>query len=140
MSNLKYQANVAYLHTDETLLPESQKVWSAWNYISETDQLSKRAVGVSYLINKLQPLPFKEQIIVTLNPSHKPAADKTIKVINYEHPVFDQAAIEAQKKIHLIQDSKNTVFAGAYCGYGFHEDGLKAGVEVAKLLGVKVPW
>lgn len=140
LGNLKYQSNIAYLHTDESLLPESQKVWSAWNYISETDQLSNRAVGVSYLINKLQPLPFKQQIIVTLNPSHLPEAGKTIKIINYDHPIFDQAAIDSQKKIHLIQDSKHTFFAGAYCGFGFHEDGIKAGVEVAKLLGAKIPW
>lgn len=140
LSRVSYQPNVAYLHTDETLLPASKNIWSAWNYISETDKLNKRAVGVSYLINKLQPLPFNTSVIVTLNPPKEIAPEKIIRVFQYEHPVFDQSAIDAQKELHSVQGVNHSYFAGAWCGYGFHEDGLKSGIEVARLLGAKIPW
>lgn len=140
LGKIRYQPNTAYLHFDETLLPQSKRTWSAWNYISETDQLNKRSVAVSYLINKLQPLPFKAPIIVTLNPTHEPDPAKVIKVIEYEHPVFDGPAIEAQELLSSIQGKDRIYFAGAWCGYGFHEDGLRSGMDVAKLLGASIPW
>lgn len=140
LEKIRFQANKAYLHTDETLLPESKKTWSAWNYIAETDKLNKRSVAVSYLINKLQPLPFKSQVIVTLNPTHQPHPEKIIQVFDYEHPVFDGPAIEAQDLLASIQGSNKVYFAGAWSKYGFHEDGLNSGIEVAKLLGAKIPW
>lgn len=140
LNNVLYSENIAYLHFDKSLLPESSKVWSAWNYFSETDDKNNQAVAVSYLISKLQPLPFKVPIVVTLNPMRTPDPKKTIKKIIYHHPMFDQGAIDAQKKLISIQGQNNTFFAGAWCGYGFHEDGLKSGMEVAKLLGAKIPW
>lgn len=140
LENIRYQPNKAYLHTDSSLLPKSEKLWSAWNYISETDKLNKRAVAVSYLINKLQPLPFKTPVIVTLNPPHSPDPKKVLRIFEYDHPVFDQPAINSQALVHSIQGKNNTYFAGAWCGYGFHEDGLKSGIEVANLLGAKLPW
>ena len=140
LKSVTYQPNTAYLHFDETLLPKSKKVWSAWNYISETDQLNKKAVAVSYLINKLQPLPFKAPIIVTLNPTHAPDPKKIIQTFQYDHPMFDQKAIDAQKNLSLIQGKNNSYFAGAWCGHGFHEDGITSGRVVAGLLGAKTPW
>lgn len=140
LSSVRYQPNTAYLHFDESLLPDLKRTWSAWNYIAETDQLNKRSVAVSYLINKLQPLPFKTPIIVTLNPTHDPDPKKIIRKFMYEHPVFDAPAILAQKELSTIQGRENIYFAGAWCGYGFHEDGLVSGMEVAKLLGAKIPW
>lgn len=140
LEKVEYSENIAYLHYDKSHLPDSQNVWSAWNYFSETDANSKQAVAVSYLISKLQPLPFKEPIIVTLNPMRVPDPSKTIKTIIYHHPLFDQKAIDAQKMLSEIQGDNHTYFAGAWCGYGFHEDGLKSGIVVAKMLGAKVPW
>jgi predicted NAD/FAD-binding protein len=140
LEKIRYQPNKAYLHTDSSLLPKSEKLWSAWNYISKTDKLNKRAVAVSYLINKLQPLPFKTPVIVTLNPPHSPDPKKVLRIFEYDHPVFDQPAINSQTLVHSIQGKNNTYFAGAWCGYGFHEDGLKSGIEVANLLGAKLPW
>lgn len=140
LRKVEYSENIAYLHHDESHLPDSKTVWSAWNYFSETDVNNKQAVAVSYLISKLQPLPFKEQIIVTLNPVRVPDPAKTIKKIIYHHPLFDQKAIDAQKMLAEIQGNNNTFFAGAWCGYGFHEDGLKSGIAVAKMLGAKIPW
>lgn len=140
LSKVRYQKNQAYLHWDQALLPDSKQVWSAWNYTSQTDQTNQNAVTVTYLINKLQPLPFEDPIMVTLNPIHLPDENKTFKVIEYEHPVFDQPAIDAQKKLSTIQNKNNALFAGAWCGYGFHEDGLKAGISAANILGVKASW
>ena len=140
LEKIEYSENVAYLHYDESHLPDSKNVWSAWNYFSETDSDGTRAVEVSYLISKLQPLPFQAPIIVTLNPKRRPDPAKTIKSIIYHHPLFDQKAIDAQKKLQEIQGTNNTYFAGAWCGYGFHEDGLKSGIAVAKMLGAEIPW
>lgn len=140
LDNVQYSENIAYLHYDKSLLPDSKKVWSAWNYFSETDEKNKQGVAVSYLISKLQPLPFNVPIVVTLNPMRAPAADKIIKKIIYHHPMFDQKAIDSQKKLSAIQGQNNTYFSGAWCGYGFHEDGLLSGMNVARMLGAKIPW
>jgi len=126
---IKYQHNRAVLHTDTTCLPQNQGTWSAWNYQSRGS--AEPQVCVHYLINKLQPLPFKTPVIVSLNPIDEPDAPGVIASYDYAHPVFDKAAIAAQQDLHLIQGNNNTWFAGAWTGYGFHEDGLKSGLAVA---------
>ncbi len=140
LTPVRYQSNTAYLHWDDKLLPESKIIWSAWNYISQIDALNKREVCVSYLISKLQPLPCTKPIIVTLNPSQEPSAEKMIKKIIYHHPVFDRHCIDSQNQLRDIQGQNHTYFAGAWCGYGFHEDGLNSGIHVASLLNAGVPW
>jgi len=95
---------------------------------------------VSYLINRLQPLPFEAPVVVSLNPFTEPAADKTFRRIEYAHPVFDQGAIDAQAALPALQGRNRSWFAGAWTGYGFHEDGLKSAVAVAEGMGVEVPW
>jgi predicted NAD/FAD-binding protein len=127
-----YQPNVAVLHTDTSCLPEKKSTWSAWNYQSKNSK--EPQVCVHYLINKLQPLPFKENVIVSLNPIDAPAPEKVISTFDYAHPVFDSAAIVAQQKLPTIQGKHNTWFAGAWTGYGFHEDGLKSGIAVAQAI------
>jgi predicted NAD/FAD-binding protein len=91
-------------------------------------------VAVTYWLNKLQPLPFNQPVLVTLNPPAPPRADQTLKVIDYSHPVFTQAAMAAQVRLPSIQGARNTWFAGAWTGYGFHEDGLRSGQTVADSL------
>jgi predicted NAD/FAD-binding protein len=137
---VEYSENIAYVHTDEKILPTNKTIWSAWNYLSDADSVSQKAVAVSYLINKLQPLPVETSVIVTLNPINPPEESKIIKKIIYHHPLFDKKAIAAQEKLPTIQGMNHTYFAGAWCKFGFHEDGIVSGVEVAKLLGAKVPW
>ena len=137
---VQYQANVAYLHTDTALLPRRQKVWSAWNYLAGRGAPDERPVSVSYLINRLQPLPFQTPVVVSLNPFTEPAADKTFRRIEYAHPVFDHGAIDAQAALPAIQGRERCWFAGAWTGYGFHEDGLKSAVAVVEAMGVEVPW
>jgi predicted NAD/FAD-binding protein len=97
-------------------------------------------VGVSYLINKLQPLPFARPVIVTLNPAHPPRPECLIDSYRYAHPVFDLGSIAAQARLPGLQGRHNTWYCGAWTGYGFHEDGLKAGIAVAQAFNVTVPW
>ena len=129
---IKYQPNRAVLHTDASCLPQNKSTWSAWNYQSRGG--SEPQVCVHYLINKLQPLPFKNPVIVSLNPIDEPDPSSVIASYDYAHPVFDRAAIAAQQDLHLIQGRNKTWFAGAWTGYGFHEDGLKSGLAVAEAI------
>jgi predicted NAD/FAD-binding protein len=133
-----YAPNRAVLHTDTSLLP-ARRAWSAWNYESRTGELdSDPQLCVHYLINKLQPLPFKMPVIVSLNPVREPRRNTVMREFAYSHPVFDQAAVQAQRALPSMQGVRNTWFAGAWTGYGFHEDGLKSGLEAAaKLIGLE---
>jgi predicted NAD/FAD-binding protein len=132
LSGVSYQPNRAVLHTDTRCLPDSRKAWSAWNYQSRSSQ--EPEVCVHYLINQLQPLPFKTPVIVSLNPIDDPDPACVIDSFDYAHPVFDAKAIAAQGKLQSIQGLQHTWFAGAWTGYGFHEDGLKSGLAVAQAL------
>jgi len=132
LSAVSYQPNRAVLHTDARCLPKIKKAWSAWNY--ETAGTPEPRVCVHYLLNKLQPLPFKQSVIVTLNPV-SPIDPKTIIAeFDYSHPVFDAQAIAAQQVLPSIQGQRNTWFAGAWTGYGFHEDGHTSGLHVARAI------
>lgn len=137
---IRYQDNAVILHTDERFLPRSRAAWSAWNYHAHDSAAQTQPVGVSYLINKLQPLPFRRPVIVTLNPGDEPRPASIIDRYAYAHPVFDQAGVAAQARLPQLQGRRNTWFCGAWTGYGFHEDGLKAGMAVAADLGVVAPW
>ena len=139
LSAIRYQDNVAVLHTDEKVLPSRRKAWAAWNYArAESDQLESTRVCLHYLLNKLQPLPFSQAVVVSLNPTQTIDPEKTIQTIAYAHPVFDLAAIDAQHNMHQIQGQQHTWYAGAWLGYGFHEDGLKSGLSAARELLKKV--
>ncbi|MGB6054780.1 MAG: FAD-dependent oxidoreductase [Burkholderiaceae bacterium] len=129
---IRYQPNRAVLHTDASLLPQNKKAWSAWNYQSEHGKEPR--VCVHYLINQLQPVPFRQPVIVSLNPVTEPAAASVIEEFDYAHPLFDAAAIRAQARLASIQGHQHTWFAGAWTGYGFHEDGLKSGLAVAQAI------
>ena len=137
---VKYQPNRAVLHTDVALLPRRKKAWAAWNYLAGEGRPDQRPVSVSYLLNMLQPLPFKTPVVLSLNPFRTADPAKVLAEFAYDHPVFDQAAIDAQAYLPALQGQRHTWFAGAWTGYGFHEDGLKSGVEVAAMLGTVAPW
>lgn len=132
LSAVSYQPNRAVLHTDTRCLPEIKKAWSAWNY--ETAGTPEPRVCVHYLLNKLQPLPFKQSVIVTLNPVTPIDPKSIIAEFNYSHPIFDARAIAAQQTLPTIQGNRNTWFAGAWTGYGFHEDGHTSGLRVARAI------
>ncbi len=137
LSHFKFQKNLAVLHTDESILPERSYIWSAWNYLSNHQNTQ---VCVSYLINKLQPIATKKNILVTLNPASPISPDKMDRSIEYEHPLFDNKTVEAQSALHQIQGKKSTYYVGAWQGYGFHEDGVNSALRVAKQRHWKIPW
>ncbi|MFK7965111.1 MAG: NAD(P)/FAD-dependent oxidoreductase [Burkholderiaceae bacterium] len=138
ISAVAYQKNTAWLHTDSRLMPRKKQAWAAWNYFASAKEPSKDPVidgeprvSVTYWLNKLQPLPFSTDVFVTLNPLREPEPQKVLKVLQYEHPVLDQRAIAAQHALKALQGERSTWFAGAWLGYGFHEDGLASGLAVA---------
>jgi len=138
---VQYQPNRAVLHTDARLMPQSRKVWAAWNYLSDADaHLDARSnVSVTYLLNKLQPLPFSTPVFVSLNPFVEPHAESVLAEFEYAHPIFDQGAIAAQRRLAEVQGRRGVWFAGAWTGYGFHEDGLKSGLAAAEALRAQFP-
>jgi predicted NAD/FAD-binding protein len=137
---IRYQPNRAVLHTDASLLPRDERVWSAWNYMAGARSGGQQPVSVSYLINHLQPLPTQTPVVVSLNPHIEPDPAKVIGDWDYDHPLFDQAAIGAQAQLDAIQGVERLWFCGAWGGYGFHEDGLTSALAVANRLGCRAPW
>jgi predicted NAD/FAD-binding protein len=132
---IRYQPNQAVLHTDTTVLPERPLAWAAWNYERATDTGRESAqVCLHYLLNKLQPLPVEQPVVVSLNPHRPIDPARVIDQFEYAHPVFDLGAIRAQARAPDLQGQQHTYFAGAWMGYGFHEDGLKAGLQAARCL------
>lgn len=140
LAAIPYQDNEVVLHTDTDFLPRRRKAWSAWNYHASALTDADRPVGVSYLINKLQPLPFSQPVIVTLNAAEAPRAACVIDRYRYAHPVFGAGSNAAQSRLPQLQGKRNTWFCGAWTGYGFHEDGLKSGLAVAEGFGITAPW
>ena len=134
LSKFKYQKNKAVLHFDESVLPREKIAWAAWNYLSTETTTGNDTVSVSYLINKLQPLPVNKAVIVTLNPAIKIDKNKVVKEINYEHPLFSKEAIMAQQTMDSIQGREGVYFSGAWLRYGFHEDGILSSKSVINKL------
>ncbi|WP_295999605.1 NAD(P)/FAD-dependent oxidoreductase [Rugamonas sp.] len=132
LASVRYQPNRAVLHTDTSCLPARRKAWSAWNYQGSGGDDPR--VCVHYLINQLQVLPFTQPVIVSLNPITAPDPATVLGRFDYAHPVFDAAAVAAQRRLPALQGRGHTWFAGAWTGYGFHEDGLKSGLRVADAL------
>lgn len=134
LSKFKYQKNIAVLHFDESVLPREKIAWAAWNYLSTESTSGNDKVSVSYLINKLQPLPVEKAVIVTLNPASKIEKNKVVKEINYQHPLFSIDAIMAQREMVNIQGRQGVYFSGAWLRYGFHEDGILSSKSVINKL------
>jgi uncharacterized protein len=136
LSPFKYAMNSAILHTDVHWMPRRRHLWSSWNYIGTGGELC-----VTYWMNKLQPLNTSQDYFVTLNPPGGVAPDKVLQTFKYAHPVFNTAAMSAQRELWSLQGTRRTWFAGSYFGYGFHEDGVQSGLAVAEELGgLKRPW
>ncbi|PUE54612.1 NAD(P)/FAD-dependent oxidoreductase [Limnohabitans parvus] len=132
---IRYQDNRAVLHTDASVLPANSKTWAAWNYerAASTERESSR-VCLHYLLNRLQRIPFQQAVVVSLNPLQAIDPATIVGEYDYAHPVFDLKAIDAQKRVPLLQGQRHTWYAGAWTGYGFHEDGLKSGLQVGRAL------
>lgn len=138
---IRYHPNRAVLHTDTSVLPQRRRAWAAWNYARAADAgREQAAVCLHYLINQLQPLPWQTPVIVSLNPdpAHEPDARHVLREFDYAHPVFDQAAVAAQRELPGIQGRSHVWFCGAWARYGFHEDGLMSALSVVE--GLRAQW
>ncbi len=143
LGSFAYSRNLAVLHSDPALMPRRRAAWCSWNYLAERG--SGAPPTVTYWMNRLQRhLPQGPQarpLFVTLNPPAPPRPEHLIRTEVYEHPLFDAAAMAAQRRLWSLQGQRRTWFCGAYFGAGFHEDGLQAGLAVAEALGgVRRPW
>lgn len=137
---IPYAPNRAVLHTDPALMPRNRRVWSSWNAMAGSLDRDDRPASITYWMNRLQGLDTDTDFFVSLNPSKEPDPSTVFASFQYSHPQFDQRAVAAQRAIATIQGTNNTWFAGAYLGYGFHEDGLQSGLNVAAALGSPAPW
>jgi predicted NAD/FAD-binding protein len=140
LAPIRYEDNLAYLHTDESLLPRRRRAWSSWNYMGRGDGLTDDKIPITYWMNRLQNIDGPVNYIVSLNPLRAPAADKVLDVTRYAHPMFNVAVTAAQAALPAIQGRRRTWFAGAWTGYGFHEDGLKSAVRIAAAFGCTPNW
>lgn len=132
-----YQPNEVVLHTDASLLPRQRKAWAAWNaFVPGT---AEAPCTVSYCMNLLQGIDAPEPLVVTLNRSEAIDPARVLRRLNYHHPVYTPQSVAAQQQRGRIQGVNRTWFAGAYWGWGFHEDGMRSAVEVASALGVDWP-
>jgi len=140
LGSFRYQDNTAVLHRDPSLMPVRRRAWSSWNYLAEGLSAEDRQgrVSLTYWMNRLQGLRTEEPVFVTLNPTREPR--EVVATFNYCHPIYDSAAVRAQSGLADIQGSDRLWFAGAWSGYGFREDGLRSGLEVAAALGSPAPW
>ena len=130
---IRYHPNRAVLHTDTSVMPQKKLAWAAWNYERAAhDSTESTRVCLHYWLNLLQPLPFSQDVIVSLNPVREIDPAHVIGEYDYAHPVFDLPAIQAQANMPQLQGQQHTWFAGAWMGYGFHEDGFKAGRAAAQ--------
>lgn len=139
LGSFRYQENRVVLHRDPALMPQRRRAWSSWNYLADRRSVaSSPAVSLSYWMNRLQNLRTDRPLIVTLNPGREPRLVEFERT--YRHPQFDVRSIVAQQRVSLIQGIRRTWFCGSYTGWGFHEDGLRSGLEVAAALGAPPPW
>ena len=136
--------NIAILHRDPSLMPKRKKIWSSWSMITDdirkTNRLSDEPVSLTYWMNRLQSLPTKHDVFVTLNAQRRPDPALTIAEYTYAHPGYDSMTFAAQERLDDIQGRGGVWYAGAWTGWGFHEDGLKSGLRVAEALGVRPDW
>ena len=132
LNNFRYRKNTAVIHSDESSMPKNKKAWCSWN--SSIKPNNKDNSSVTYWLNQLQNLKISKNIFLTINPFFKIDPSKIYNEIIFTHPYYDENALKNQSKLNSIQNVKNTLFAGSYFGYGFHEDGIKSSMEMLKTL------
>ncbi|PFH57531.1 hypothetical protein XA68_14899 [Ophiocordyceps unilateralis] len=145
LSSFETSHNEAVLHSDLTLMPRNRKAWASWNYLTQSS--ASRAnidqVSLTYNMNILQHIPREQfgDVLVTLNPPHRPHASTTQGRYFYSHPLYTPEAVRAQKQLRSIQNKRGISYAGAWTKYGFHEDGFTSGLYVAQQhLGARLPF
>ncbi len=127
-----YQPNEVVLHTDARLLPRNRKAWAAWNAHVPRDPMAP--CSVSYCMNLLQGIDTPTPLVVTLNRTEAIDPAKVLRTLHYAHPVHDHDMVRAQARWTEVQGRRRTWFAGAYWGWGFHEDGIRSARRVVDAL------
>ena len=163
LSSIPYASNAVYLHTDAALMPRDRRAWASWNCLQASSPPSSSSsasnddssspspsshldpsaapVCVTYWLNRLQRLPPNApDTFVTLNPPQPPCPSKTLRVLDLDHPVFGPDTPRAQELLQKAQGQGGIYFAGAWCGYGFHEDGMASAVAAVRAMGGDLPW
>jgi len=138
LSPWQYQLNQTVLHTDASILPTRKHAWAAWNFTREAREEEDRPVYVTYYMNRLQGLRAQNDYCVTLNRGEAFKPDTVIAEMSYHHPLYSFASMATQAKLPQLNGCKNTYFCGSYFGYGFHEDAVRSGVDVAKAFGLEL--
>lgn len=133
LSAVKYQPNDIVLHSDPSVMPRRRAVWSSWNY-TEAPRKTVDTIDLTYWMNSLQPWLKQDDLFVTLNTTRPIRQELIWDQVTLRHPVYDLAALEAQKQVPLLNGQRNTWFCGAWCRNGFHEDGLSSAVDVAQAM------
>lgn len=146
LRNFRTSDNVAVLHSDTSLMPQSPRAWTSWNYLTKSSPVTGRnidQVSLTYNMNILQHIPREQygDVLVTLNPLHQPDPSTVQGTYIYAHPLYTLAAIKAQDRLDHIQNTRGISYAGAWTKYGFHEDGFSSGIRVAmEHLGGRIPF
>jgi len=147
LSCFQTSQNEVVLHSDLSHMPVRRKAWASWNYLTLSSPSTRKAnidkVSLTYNMNILQHIPRTTfgDVLVTLNPLHKPRREKTHSRYFYSHPLYTPSAIRAQKLLRNIQNKRGISYAGAWTKYGFHEDGFSSGLHAAQEhLGAKLPF
>lgn len=144
LNEFHYQANVATLHTDPSVMPRTGRAWSAWNYALARDADGRLEPMTTYWMNKLQGVSDRENYFVTINRPDRVAAAHRLRTIAYEHPLFTLGAIQAQAEIPRLNQraagTTETYYCGAWTRYGFHEDGFLSAVNLTRQLLGRDPW
>jgi predicted NAD/FAD-binding protein len=131
----RYSRNETVLHRDDSLLPRRLAARASWNYLQPTCTPSPGDVQVSYDMTRLQRLDVDDPLVVTLNATDRIRPESVIARMTYHHPIYTSTALAAQRRLPELNDGV-LAFAGAYHGWGFHEDGCRSGVAAAASLGV----
>jgi uncharacterized protein len=130
---LQYQSNDVLLHTDTRIMPKNKRAWAAWNaHLGDKDH---ERCTVTYWMNLLQSIQAPVDFLVSLNSSDRIDPKKVLRHMRYDHPIYTHQTVRAQRRREEINGLNRSYFCGAYWGFGFHEDGLRSGVDVAAMLG-----
>ena len=138
LSSFRFQPNRAVLHSDPSLMPKRRGAWGSWNYIGSDG--AGDSLCLTYWMNRLQSIDNAYPLFETLNPHREPDPALVHGIYSYDHPMFDERAVQGQQRLPAIQGSGDLFFAAAWTGHGFHEDGLKSAIAVARTLGAEIPW